>query len=154
MRIVAIFACLCFLLIMGDASIHAGVQQTNCGYAIVHASSAKVSANSTVDTYPNATDPNQTKELAYIISDDVEDEDVSDFASSKDRLPARPHAVHTFLNSPPCLKQQDKCFKSRPFYFWPVTSKHILHQVFRIWYIRCISRYRHALACLMDVFAY
>jgi len=74
------------------------------------------------------------KEVDYIISDDLEDEDSNsnDFSNPKDKLPARNYPVYTYPSYPAILNYSCNRYKNPPAFFGQISDKCILLSVFRI----------------------
>lgn len=126
MRVVIILACLCFLLLRGDQYVYTATHHDHICYtpATEATTSPQISTTDTNqdDTITPDTDIDDVED--YLVSDDVEDDDASNFLIRKLRLLVR---CYFSLSCPTSLSYLCKCYKA-PSSFWGNLSEIYLTQ--------------------------
>lgn len=131
MRVVIFFACLCFLLLRGDKCAFSFTPHHNiCNNPTQHLNSqwlVKVTDTNQDDTITSDTDLEE--EAEYLVSDDVEDDDASNFLVRKYRLLARCDLSHAHLST---LSYLRKYFQAPPPFWGHLSNIYLTQGALRI----------------------
>jgi len=131
MRVVIIFACLCFLLLRGDQYVFTAAHHDHiCFSPATEATNPlqiKTTDTNQDDTITTDSDIDDVEE--YLVSDDVEDDDASNFLVRKLRLLVR---CYFSLSGPTPLSYLCKCYKAPPSFWGQISNIYLTQSVLRI----------------------
>jgi hypothetical protein len=131
MRVVIIFACLCFLLLRGDQYVFTAAHHDHiCFSPAMEATNApqiKTTDTNQDDTITPDSDVDDVED--YLVSDDVEDDDASNFLVRKLRLLVR---CYFAVSCPSSFSYLSKCYKAPPSGWGQLPNIYLTQSVLRI----------------------
>lgn len=131
MRVVIIFACLCFLLLRGDQYVFTSAHHDHICYTPATEATSpeqiKTTDTNQDDTITPDTDIDDVED--YLVSDDVEDDDTSSFFVRKFRLLVRFYFSPSSLSS---LSYLRICYKAPPSFWGQLSDIYLTQSVLRI----------------------